>query len=121
MTTQIIPTLPTITAPNLIATKQERKQIVSTLTRDQLINNIAEILEDMIAERCTNYSSVDEIPSLTKFHAKKLPPISIKDYLKRFAQFSECQDYTFVILLIFLDRLGEKVEDFCLDSFNVHR
>jgi len=121
MTTQILPTLPTIETPNLKVANQNNKQIVSVLSRDQLINTIADILEEMIAERCTNYTSYDDIPQPTKFHAKKLPSISIRDYLKRFAQFSECQDYIFVIVLIFLDRLGEKIEDFGLDTLNAHR
>lgn len=123
MTTQLLQAIPTVTpcSCTLHATKQDSKQVVSALTRDQLIETIANILEDMIAERCNNYASFDDIPAPNMFHAKKLPSISIKDYLKRFAQFSECQDYIFVIVLIFLDRLGEKVEDFGLDSFNALR
>jgi len=121
MTTTALPTLPNIVTPSLKSTKQESKQTITALTRDQLINSIANIFEEMIAERCTNYASVDEIPSATMFHAKKLPSISLRDYLKRFAQYSECQDYIFVIVLVFLDRLGDKVADFGLDSFNAHR
>jgi hypothetical protein len=121
MTTQILPTLPTVSVPNLKQNVQKSNQTITPLSRDQIIDTIADILEEMIADRCDNFSSYEEIPSPNMFHAKKLPSISIRNYLKRFAQFSECQDYIFVILLVFLDRLGEKVESFSLDTFNAHR
>lgn len=75
----------------------------------------------MIQGRLANYLTADEIPTKTAFHASKLPPISIKSYLERFAKFSDCSDDAFIYALIYLDKAGDLFEDFNLDSFNVHR
>ena len=75
----------------------------------------------MIEERLTRYTDISEVPNQTPFHAKKVPAISIKDYLKRFADNSKCHEDAFVYALIYLDKVGEILDDFALDSFNVHR
>lgn len=119
--TQSIPTVEVSMTPNLKSNVRESKQTVSVLTRDQLIDTVALLIEDIINERGARYTSVEEIPEVTPFHAKKLPSISISAYMKRFAQFSNCHDNVFVLTLIFLDKLGEEVTDFGLDTFNVLR
>lgn len=91
------------------------------LTRQQLVETVSSLLEEMIQGRLANYLTADEIPTKTPFHAQKLPPISIKSYLERFAKFSDCSDDTFIYALIYLDKAGELCEDFNLDSFNVLR
>jgi len=91
------------------------------LTREQLIDSVAGLLEDIIDERCTRYTSLDEIPEKTNYHAKKLPSISLRDYMVRFATHSNCHENVFVMALIFLDKLGQEVADFNLDTYNVHR
>jgi len=91
------------------------------LTRQQLVETVSSLLEEMIQGRLANYLTADEIPTKTAFHAQKLPPISIKSYLERFAKFSDCSDDAFIYALIYLDKAGDLFEDFTLDSFNVHR
>lgn len=91
------------------------------ITCEEVIGNVAEILDEMIVQRGCNYTDVNEIPEVTPFHAKKLPPISLKTYLLRFADFTECHESIFIYALIFLDRCSENIEDFSLDSFNVMR
>jgi len=91
------------------------------LTRQQLVETVSSLLEEMIQGRLANYLTADEIPTKTAFHASKLPPISIKSYLERFAKFSDCSDDAFIYALIYLDKAGDLFEDFNLDSFNVHR
>jgi hypothetical protein len=122
MTTQVLPTVEIPVTHNLKSTVHESKQqTVTVLTRDQLIDTVALLLEDMLSDNGTRYTSVEEIPEVTPFHAKKLPSISLRAYIKRFADFSNCHDNVFVLALIFLDRLGEEVPDFSLDTFNVLR
>jgi len=55
------------------------------------------------------------------FHAKKIPTISIKDYLKRIGEFSKCSDQCFIYALIYIDSVASKDEEFVLDTLNVHR
>jgi hypothetical protein len=93
----------------------------TSLSRSQLVETVARILDGMIEERFGKYVSVDEVPNRTVFHASKLPPISLKDYLNRFATFSNCNEDAFVYALIYLDKVGDNIEDFSLDSFNSHR
>jgi len=106
---------------NINLKNNSKRPPLTSLTRLQLIDTVASILEEMIEERLGNYSDVNEIPTKTLFHAQKLPPISIKAYLQRFAEHSKCADDAFVMALIYLDKVGELMEDFSLDSFNVHR
>jgi len=93
----------------------------ASLTKEELIDSVGDILQEMIDSAFKNYTQVSEIPEKTKFHAQKLPSISIKDYLKRFAKFSNCHEDTFVYLMAYLDKIGEKMPDFELDSFNALR
>lgn len=121
MSVLIAPTQINTVAPKPQLTKQQTKALTSSLGREQLIETVADLLEDILTERCTRYTSLEEIPEKTPFHAKKIPGICLKDYMKRFATFSNCNDNVFVLTLIFFDKLGQDVPDFCLDSFNIHR
>lgn len=107
--------------PNTKPQAGSKSQSQPTLTKTQLIQTVAWVLENMIEERCGNYTDISEIPDKTVFHASKLPSISIKDYLNRFATFSNCHEDAFVYALIYLEKVGETLDDFSLDSFNVHR
>jgi hypothetical protein len=55
------------------------------------------------------------------FHSKKIPGISISDYLQRQATYSRCSPETFFLALIYIDRYFEKVADQCLMAHNVHK
>ncbi len=51
-------------------------------------------------------------PFLTKadniiFHVKKLPPITLDKYLDRILQYTEVEESTVIIMLIFIDRICE--------------
>jgi len=93
----------------------------TALSRKELIEVVANILDNMIAEASQSYSEGNEVAVKTVFHASKKPAISIKDYLTRFGTYSDCHEDVFVYALIYLDKIGENVIDFELDSLNVHR
>eukprot|EP01098_Paradermamoeba_levis_P009536 TRINITY_DN3986_c0_g1_i1.p1 TRINITY_DN3986_c0_g1~~TRINITY_DN3986_c0_g1_i1.p1 ORF type:complete len:196 (+),score=18.27 TRINITY_DN3986_c0_g1_i1:178-765(+) len=57
----------------------------------------------------------------TVFHAKKTPSITIKSYLERIFKYSPCSVECFIIALIYIDRLIQNNQQFCLTSLNVHR
>jgi len=106
---------------NLNLKNSSKRSPLTSLTRQQLIETVSSILEEMIEERLGNFSDISEIPCQTKFHAQKLPSISLKAYLQRFAEHSQCKDDAFILALIYLDKVGELLDNFSLDSFNVHR
>jgi hypothetical protein len=101
--------------------KSRANESVTSLTKDQIIDSVAEILDSYIKEKGTAFKEAEEIKIKTMFHAKKLPPISIKNYLSRFATHSNCHEETFVYALIYLDRIEENIGEFSLDSFNALR
>ena len=102
-------------------TEIPQKPQKTSLTRKELIDVVAQILENMIAEAGQNYSDGNEMPTKTMFHAEKEPSISIRDYLIRFGSYSDCDDDVFVYALIYFDKIGENVLEFMLDSLNVYR
>ena len=105
----------------LLTEKSSKAALKTSLTREELIETTGDILQEMIDSACKNYTEVSEIPEKTMFHAQKLPSISIKDYLKRFAKHSNCHEDVFVYMMIYLDKIGENVPEFELDSFNALR
>ena len=90
-------------------------------SRKNIIKTIAVILSDLIKD-CQERSSSGTLSlKKTMFHAKKIPGISILDYLNRIGEYSQCSDECFIYALIYLDRIGEKLLNFTLDQLNIHR
>lgn len=120
MTCSDIQTLPLeLTCPkpeSKLATPAE-----TSLSRVQLIEAVACIMRDIIESKCTGFADASEVRFRTPFHARTLPSIPLEDYLERFSRFSKCEDDVLILALIYLDRVGERFADFCLDTFNVHK
>ena len=57
----------------------------------------------------------------TKFHASSTPPISIFDYLQRIDHYANCCQSSYVLSLIYLDRLLKKHHDIRFGPKNMHR
>lgn len=57
---------------------------------------------------------------VTKFHALRAPSISILQYLERIHKYASCSTESFVLALIFIDRLIQR-NNFLLTHLNVHR
>ena len=54
------------------------------------------------------------------FNSKKIPEISLINYLERIRKYSEIENNTLIISLIYIDRLLQK-SDLILTPFNIHR
>lgn len=93
----------------------------TTLTQSQLVEAVAWIMEDIIEGRGKSFSLESEIPEKTAFHANTLPSIALCDYIARFSHYAKCQEDVLLYALIYLDRIGEFMAGFSLDSFNVHK
>ena len=106
--------------PSSVADNTKR-QTLTTLPRAQLIEAITFIMEDIIQTAGKSFTCASEISNVTVFHASTLPVISIHDYLTRFSFYSKCEDDVLIYALIYLDRIGELIKGFCLDSFSVHK
>ena len=70
--------------------------------------------------------ALNQLPSkgcqekLTVFHSRKVPGISIYDYMARL-QYSGCSDSCFIAAFIYIDRILQKNPDFSLSQLCIHR
>jgi hypothetical protein len=101
------------------------KYIVATFSKilERLINaNIAQGFSYQLPTNgCTNndYFGNDEV-KLPKFQSSEIPGISILSYLERIAEHSKCSESSFIIALVYIDRLL-RTQRVSLTYFNVHR
>ncbi|KAG0145292.1 hypothetical protein CROQUDRAFT_78932 [Cronartium quercuum f. sp. fusiforme G11] len=67
----------------------------------------------------------DQIPltttSLTRFHSRSPPSITIKDYLKRIYKYTSVEPVCLLSILPYIDRICEKLASFTICSLTVHR
>ncbi|KAI7822561.1 cyclin-domain-containing protein [Gamsiella multidivaricata] len=67
----------------------------------------------------------DQIPltsaNLTRFHSRAPPQISVYDYLRRIVKYTSLERACLLVILIYIDRVCEKVRTFTISSLTVHR
>ncbi|KAJ3786329.1 cyclin-domain-containing protein [Lentinula aff. detonsa] len=89
---------------------------------DVHINDLVELIADML-ERLMSHN--DRIPlqpeSLTRFHSRSAPGISILDYLKRIVRFTKVEKTCLLITLHYIDQICARVPLFTLSSLTCHR
>ena len=79
---------------------------------------ISEILMDLCEEGKSNMESKKQL--VKSFISKKIPTISIKDYIDRLLKYSKTSDEIVIIILIYLDTVCAKHE-IHLNYFNIHK
>ncbi|GAA6030323.1 hypothetical protein JCM8097_009047 [Rhodosporidiobolus ruineniae] len=89
-------------------------------------------VDDLITLICTFTSMLDRlidhndrIPltsnSLTRFHSRAPPNISVKDYLVRIARYTNVEPCCLLILLPYVDKVCGRMSTFTISSLTVHR
>ncbi|KEP64593.1 UNVERIFIED_CONTAM: cyclin, N-terminal domain-containing protein [Hammondia hammondi] len=58
---------------------------------------------------------------ITVFHSSTEPSIGVREYVDRLARFFRCSSESFILALIYIDRLVRRRPGFTLNSLNVHR
>ncbi|GAA5986573.1 hypothetical protein JCM11641_003679 [Rhodosporidiobolus odoratus] len=85
---------------------------------DDLIALISSMLDRLIAHN-------DRIPlspdSLTRFHSRAPPNITVRDYLVRIQRYTNVEPCCLLILLPYVDKVCAKMTDFTISSLTVHR
>ena len=81
----------------------------------KLIYSISQTLHSII-----NNNKTDSEQRLNRFHATKVPQISIYDYLIRIKTYSQLEDNTFIMPLILIDRFIQRSK-IPLSYYNIHR
>ena len=87
-----------------------------------LLNKINQILELVLTENknLKNYKQKLLSQKNMSFSASYIPPISVKQYLSRIFNYSEAEESTLIIALIYIDRLN-CISSVILTPYNIHR
>ena len=105
---------------------KKRNEIVSLLEQApdiKLINIISDLLKDICNENNsieTNNKNIEINKKIRIFMLKKIPPISIKDFLLRLCKYSKISASTLIFILIYIDRLCQKYK-FKINYFNIYK
>jgi hypothetical protein len=88
----------------------------------QLINIISSTIEMMIEEnkKLPNYRFILHSQAELIFAGKSLPNFSLFDYIKRIANYTEINQSTLIISLIYIDKFCE-LTNLILTPYNIHR
>ena len=89
----------------------------------QIINTISDLLKDICQANNTtevNNKNMAINKRIKIFMLKKLPSISIKDYLLRLSKYSKICTSTLIFILIYIDRLCQKYK-FKINYFNIYK
>lgn len=87
------------------------------------INSTIEIISDLLVRICEDNKikkSTNNNYLLKSFTNKKIPSISIKDYLIRLAKHTKANESTIILILIYIDRICN-INHFCLTYHNIHK
>ncbi|KAF9097480.1 hypothetical protein BGX23_008754 [Mortierella sp. AD031] len=86
------------------------------------MNHLTIMIADML---CRLTAHNDQIPltsaNLTRFHSRAPPQISVYDYLRRIVKYTSLERACLLVILIYIDRVCEKVRTFTISSLTVHR
>ncbi|OBZ67091.1 Nuc-1 negative regulatory protein preg [Grifola frondosa] len=89
---------------------------------DVHVDVLAQLIADMM-ERLMAHN--DQIPlspeSLTRFHSRNAPGISILDYLRRIVKFTNVERSCLLITLHYIDQICSRQPKFTLSSLTCHR
>jgi hypothetical protein len=77
---------------------------------------------DMLTRLTSHNDHLPLHPSaLTRFHSRATPGITITSYLRRIARYTSLDKACALILLVYIDRVCERMEGFTVCSLTVHR
>lgn len=80
------------------------------------------LISDMLQQLTTHNDTIPLHPSdLTRFHSRAAPGISIGAYLRRLAKYTTLDKPCMLVVLIYIDRVCERMSGFTICSLTVHR
>ena len=89
---------------------------------NSLIEKINSILESLIEENknLENFKESMKLQKKSIFFSKEFPEISVLDYLYRIQNISDAEENTFILALIYIDKICETAS-IVLSENNIHR
>ena len=109
-----------------IKSGNDKSTVISTTedlqVNETLIYKINKILSLVLEENQTlnNYKEKLISQRNMSFTSYNKPSLSIKDYLYRIQNYTEAEDNTLIVALIYIDRLSE-ISSIILTPYNIHR
>jgi hypothetical protein len=99
-----------------------RSSFNSNSSNNSLIEKINSALESLIEENknLENYKENMKQQKKSIFFSTEVPEISVLDYLYRIQNFSDAEDNTFILALIYIDKICETAS-IILSKNNIHR
>jgi hypothetical protein len=95
---------------------------------NDIVIMVSEMLNRLVAYndyRFAKYLLTKSFPlssqTLTRFHSRTAPSITIPDYLRRIVKYASTEKSVLILILIFIDRVCEKNKSFTLCSLTSHR
>ncbi|KAF8621547.1 hypothetical protein AX15_007716 [Amanita polypyramis BW_CC] len=103
------------------SSSSDRVELPTTF-EDVPTEHLAQLIADML-ERVMAHN--DQIPlspeSLTRFHSRSAPSISILDYLKRITKYTKVEKSCLLVIPCYIDRICARMPLFTLSSLTCHR
>ncbi|TFK44539.1 cyclin-domain-containing protein [Crucibulum laeve] len=86
------------------------------------IDHLVLLIADMLNRLMTHNDRIPLSPeSLTRFHSRSAPNISVLDYLKRIVRFTNVEKSCLLITLHYIDQICARTPIFTLSSLTCHR
>ena len=97
-------------------------QFEKSQIRRQQQRKAIEIISDLLTGICeeSNKNKDNNSSIIKPFLSKKIPSISIFDFLERIVKYTKMQDSTLMLILIYIDRFCE-INYVNLNFFNIHK
>lgn len=105
-------------APAVASAKDASADVEVIAAGEEFITGFGLVLTSWVEP--TN-AVVDRPARVTPFHSVRVPPICIKDYLRRIRKYFVCTDECFVLALIYIDRVAKIDAVMAVCALNVHR
>ncbi|PWN40927.1 cyclin-domain-containing protein [Ceraceosorus guamensis] len=107
---------------SLAATGEPSTRVLPGSFEDAQPDDVIVLVADMLTRLTTHNDQLPLHPSaLTRFHSRATPAISIESYLHRIARYTSLDKSCALILLVYIDRVCERMEGFTVCSLTVHR
>ncbi|KAL7753715.1 cyclin-like protein interacting with PHO85 [Sorochytrium milnesiophthora] len=74
-----------------------------------------------LLQRISVANDAIQLQSLSRFHARSVPAISIAAYLQRILKYAPASNAVFISVLVYLDRMASAKVPFVVCSANIHR
>ncbi|PWN36421.1 cyclin-domain-containing protein, partial [Meira miltonrushii] len=101
---------------------EENVKTLPPLFEDSDPEDIVILVADMLNRLTTHNDSLPLHPSsLTRFHSRAAPGITILSYLRRIAKYTSLEKSCMLILLVYIDRVCQRIAGFTICSLTVHR